>query len=496
MNFDKFKELKPKPIMPPAESDSYSEKLITLKSRPSAKKILSVVSSVAAAVAIITAVTIWAIIGRGIRMQGQQVPVEVPGGIPEDEPTIPSDTLIKDESITILQKKKFFEMFAEYKINAMPDFSQTNMPYIDKMMWYIFHLCPNDINSGRFPLDVFNEKTSELFGYQYDWFEEDYPLGEGQLQDYPFAELIRYREEETDEGTVVTATAAVYYIWNLSEQNCKELYPLEYTIAKSAIISGNGNINDISAIYQVKYLIARGSKPQRFLSLEKYVSPTSRYMEFFDYGKDEKIKAEYEYEVTNDGSINVTRHTYDQYQTNIEVPEFIDDKPVITVSDMAFYQHEETKSIVIPKSVTSIVGAVFYRCYSLEEFYIPESVISITTNPFFRASSLKKIEVDDDNPRFCDIDGVLFNKDATKLLAYPEGKADEEYTVPESVTSIDISAFGYSPKVKRITILSNVTDIPYNQMFTFPGDITLIVEKGSAAEQHAIRHNIKYELIN
>ena len=45
------------------------------------------------------------------------------------------------------------------------------------------------------------------------------------------------------------------------------------------------------------------------------------------------------------------------------------------------------------------------------------------------------------NPNFCDIDGVLFSADGSKLIAYPSGRDGTSYTVPDGTSSIGTYAF-------------------------------------------------------
>ena len=99
---------------------------------------------------------------------------------------------------------------------------------------------------------------------------------------YPFAELIGYSEEKTENGTVITATAAVYYMWNLTEQNCNETNPTDFAIAKGTVTGGDANINDISGIYEIKYLSDDGITPSKFLSLKKSTPPSDEFNEYFN----------------------------------------------------------------------------------------------------------------------------------------------------------------------------------------------------------------------
>ena len=47
---------------------------------------------------------------------------------------------------------------------------------------------------------------------------------------------------------------------------------------------------------------------------------------------------------------------------------------------------------------------------------------------------------------YSDINGVLYNKDQTKLIRYPEGKVN----TPEIIKSIDSSSFYNCPNLKLI----------------------------------------------
>jgi hypothetical protein len=66
--------------------------------------------------------------------------------------------------------------------------------------------------------------------------------------------------------------------------------------------------------------------------------------------------------------------------------------------------------------------------------------------------------VPEENEHFCDIDGVLFNKQKTVLIKYPAHREGDSYTVPEGVTSIGQDAFDHSI-LKTINLPKSLTDI-------------------------------------
>ena len=114
---------------------------------------------------------------------------------------------------------------------------------------------------------------------------------------------------------------------------------------------------------------------------------------------------------------------------------------VTTIGELAFFHCSSLASVNIPNSVTTIGEEAFWWCSSLASIYIPNSVTTIGAGAFAPCHSLASIGVASDNPNYIGIDGVLFNKDKTTIVAYPTGKDGSEYTIPNSVTTIGESAF-------------------------------------------------------
>lgn len=79
------------------------------------------------------------------------------------------------------------------------------------------------------------------------------------------------------------------------------------------------------------------------------------------------------------------------------------------------------------------------------------------------AARCQTINVSADNPYFTSLDGVLFNKDITKLLLYPAGKTSTKYgyEVPKTVKEIVPCAFQYTT-LDKMLMPSSVTNIAGN----------------------------------
>ena len=132
---------------------------------------------------------------------------------------------------------------------------------------------------------------------------------------------------------------------------------------------------------------------------------------------------------------------------------------VTSIGESTFEDCINLKSITIPDSVTSIGEWAFNRCANITSVTIPNSVTSIGNNAFIGCESLTEIKVAAKNVNYASVNGVLFNKDKSKLVFYPGGKIDKNYSIPESVTDIGRCAFDHCISLTSVTIPNSVTSI-------------------------------------
>ncbi len=130
---------------------------------------------------------------------------------------------------------------------------------------------------------------------------------------------------------------------------------------------------------------------------------------------------------------------------------------VSIIGDMAFYECSAL-TVQLPSSITRIGKFAFAHCTNLKYLTIPEKVKTIRRFAFFDCSSLANVYVDENNTSFTSLGGVLFNKDLTSVLLYPEQHEGQSYTLPDTVTTIGEYAFD-SAKIQTIDLPDSLTTI-------------------------------------
>ncbi|MCK9316419.1 MAG: leucine-rich repeat domain-containing protein [Verrucomicrobia bacterium] len=166
------------------------------------------------------------------------------------------------------------------------------------------------------------------------------------------------------------------------------------------------------------------------------------------------------------GTVSVSRNRgdpKDRIGTTLNIPSSIEHNGIIYtithVESEAFYGCASLTCIMIPGSVTSIGWRAFRGCASLTSITIPEGVTKINDRAFSECSNLTSIDVEQENENYRSVDGVLFTKDMTTLVACPRGKKGEKYTIPEGVTRIGNGAFQGCNGLAGITIPNSLTSI-------------------------------------
>lgn len=142
-------------------------------------------------------------------------------------------------------------------------------------------------------------------------------------------------------------------------------------------------------------------------------------------------------------------HVPTMYEGTLVVPE-----TVKKIGIYGIYCCLNLDNLVLPEGLEELSEAAI-GLVGIKELVLPASLKTIDENSIGGLYFTEEIIVDEYNPYFSSEDGVLFNKDKTSLLCYPEGKTDRTYVVPETVTSL-YNWFSSALYLRRLTFSNNV----------------------------------------
>lgn len=128
------------------------------------------------------------------------------------------------------------------------------------------------------------------------------------------------------------------------------------------------------------------------------------------------------------------------------------------IGDEAFYSCKALEEFELPDTLEKIGYQSFYDCEKLDHFTISKNVSEIGQYAFEGCVELKEITVDEKNENYKSSDGILYDKDMTTLIKYPEKHEGDNFKVPDTVTKIDNWAFVGCNTIKTID-LNNVKEI-------------------------------------
>lgn len=172
---------------------------------------------------------------------------------------------------------------------------------------------------------------------------------------------------------------------------------------------------------------------------------------------------------------------------------------VVALGEKAFYGGT-LSSVTIPSSVTRIKTQCFLFANGPTSVSIPASVTDIEEQAF-AAFNMTAINVDDDNPTYRSISGMLFTKDTATLVECPMAVSGivnlpqntrhlapsafaycqniTGVSLPEGLSSIGRYAFGFNESLNNLTIPASVSYIGTNPFADCSSLDNLTMENGN-----------------
>lgn len=191
----------------------------------------------------------------------------------------------------------------------------------------------------------------------------------------------------------------------------------------------------------------------------------------------------YSYTIINDETISLCG--WDYRTPGLNVPDSIANRYVAEISDNAFNGDTNLTSVNFEDAVRlkKIGRYSFADCTSLTgEVVIPESVTTMQISAFQGCSSLESVVI---NAGISTVYNQTFYK-CTSLSSV---------TLNDNITTIREYAFADCPNLTYLAIPESVTQI-YNSSFENDNNLTLGVWFGSYGYEYAQSHNIPYVLLD
>lgn len=124
-----------------------------------------------------------------------------------------------------------------------------------------------------------------------------------------------------------------------------------------------------------------------------------------------------------------------------------------------FWDNQVIEEVILPDTLVNISGDTFYNSANLRKVNIPKNVKFMGNNPF---AGCPNIEVINESPYFNLVDGVLYNKDFTRLIYYPISKKDDRYEIKEGCRILGKHSFYLCDNLKEVVIPSSIIKLENN----------------------------------
>ena len=165
--------------------------------------------------------------------------------------------------------------------------------------------------------------------------------------------------------------------------------------------------------------------------------------------------------------------------TGIEIP-----ATVTIIGNSAFWQCRNITAINIPAGVKEISSQTFEDCIKLITIEIPASVTEVESSAISGCTGLASIIVDEGNPKYASLDGILYNKAKTEIIFIPQ-RISGNIIIPAGITEIDNQAFSGRTSLETVTFAegSQLETIGNDAFSECGGLVTVIFAESSRLEK-------------
>ncbi len=191
----------------------------------------------------------------------------------------------------------------------------------------------------------------------------------------------------------------------------------------------------------------------------------------------------FKYQVFDDGTVAWAGYISDTVD-DVVVPRFYDQRTVVSVANFAMENNSSIRSIDFMEApdLEHIGSYAFYKCSTLESVLVPDSITSVDVSAFRECTSLT-------NASF------FGNQKSVPVEAFCDCSQLKNVQLSARLQSIQSRAFAGCTSLEYLELWDTVTYIAPN---AFEGDenLTLGVYYGTYAHTYAVENNINYILLD
>ena len=174
------------------------------------------------------------------------------------------------------------------------------------------------------------------------------------------------------------------------------------------------------------------------------------------------------------------------YAFKYDVHKVVVQEGITVIGYCCFAGFSNLTEVQLPDSL-EVIGQQAFSLTGIKELTIPKNVHTIGESHDPSASVglqndlLENIFVDDANPHYYDIDGILYCRDHATLVCCPSGKQLGAFAVPAGIKHIGTSAFGKNHSLTALQLPQGLLTIGNSSFYatdleevTIPGTVTTV----------------------
>lgn len=253
----------------------------------------------------------------------------------------------------------------------------------------------------------------------------------GIKQDYTNSEIATFVYSKPGDGLVINSNIAGNLPSRIAEN--------EKMFTKGLIISGDLNGTDIAFIRE---MIINGSLTDLNIENSNIVGGGDPYY-VPQYGTPD---------YTTENVIGKNMFNDCSNLISVKLP-----SSVTTIEQFSFWGCTNLKELHFPTSCKTIENSSFRDCKNLLSIYLGSQIETFEGDNFYGCNNLRYIDVDVKNIKFKSVEGILYTKNG-KIVKYPIGRNDKEFSIPNGITEIGKSAFD-NASIESIVIPDGLVSI-------------------------------------